>query len=146
MGQEEWIYERTLGSKEKPFYWKIDKEGNIFISRKFKNKQQYVIRKISTNELNELDNYLRDGSWKALANNVAKLRLGTEKAGIGKFLYEELGMSVTDAQLSSHLGAIFSKSGAWIFNGKQKNMEFKSNADDWAKVVREYYFRKISSF
>lgn len=31
---------------------------------------------------------MQDGEWKALANNTAKLCIGTEKDGIGKFLYE----------------------------------------------------------
>ncbi|HHW03013.1 MAG TPA: hypothetical protein GXX35_09405 [Thermoanaerobacterales bacterium] len=142
MSNESWVLERTLGGKAKEFYWRIDDEGNIYIKRKFKNMKKPLEDEISVEQLNKLDEYLSDGEWKSLANNVAKLRRKEEKNGIGRFIYENFGMNETRAQLSSHLGAIFSNSGAWLYNGKKMNMEFKRNTYNWVKVVKDYYYRK----
>jgi len=71
-----------------------------------------------------LDEYMDDGNWKPLANDVAKLRR-KEKNGIGRFFYEELGLDESGVQLASHVCAIFSSSGARLHNGKKRGMKFK---------------------
>ncbi len=121
------------------FYWRIDNQGNVFIRRKFKSQKNYLEEKLSFDDINKLDKYMADGEWKALANNVAKLGAGTEKPGIGKFLHEQLDMSTTSSQLSSHLGTIFANSGAWLFNSKKKNMKFKKSDNEWLKKIYDYY-------
>lgn len=55
---------------------------------------------------------MQDREWKDLANNAAKLYMGTEKNGIGKFMYS-LRPEVPYAQLSSQLAAIFYRSEVW---------------------------------
>jgi hypothetical protein len=145
MGNDGWLYEKTLGGKAKEFWWKIDEEYNILIKRRFAHQKEPLTQKVTSEEINKLDEYLSDGEWKALSNNVEKLRLGIEKPGIGKFLYDNLKMNETEAQLSSHLGTIFSNSGAWLYNGKEKNMEFKKNTEDWKRLIKEYYDKKLES-
>lgn len=83
MTGEGFVKEHTLGGETKEFYWRIDDEDNIFIRRKFKNLKVYLEQKISAAELSRLNEYLRDGGWKPLANNVARLRRKEEKDGIG---------------------------------------------------------------
>lgn len=144
MTEEGFVKEHTLGGKAKEFLWKIEPDGAISIRREFKNLKVYIEQTISAAELNRLDEYMRDGDWKPLANNVARLRRKEEKDGIGRFLYENLGLDESGAQLASQLGAIFSNSGAWLHNGKKRGMEFKRNTGDWAGVVTDYYRKKLS--
>jgi hypothetical protein len=125
-----------LGGKRKQFMWKIDDEFNIHIRREFKN---YEKETVSFDELNKLDEYMGDGQSKDLANNVEKLANGKEKAGIGKFLFNELGFNTTKSQLSSHLGAILSYSEVWKFNGKMRGMKFRRISDNWSELVKKYY-------
>lgn len=131
-----WLLLTTLGGKNKPFKWRIDEECNIHIIRKFTNSSK---EKISFDDLNKLDEYMNDGGWKDLANNIEKLANGTEKSGIGKFLYDELGYDATKSQLSSHLGAIFYYSKVWEFNGKMRGMKFRRLSNRWSELVKEYY-------
>ncbi len=135
---DKWLLGHTL-AKDKPFYWKIDDAGNIYIKRKFKHAKDYLEQKLSNQELNKLDEFMSDREWKSLANSVSKLGTGTEKSGVGWFLYHQLGMDGTAAQLSSQLGTIFTNSGAWLYNGKKKNIEFKKNTENWFQKVNDYY-------
>jgi len=82
---------------------------------------------------------MSDGKCKDLANNVEKLASGKEKPGIGKFLYDELSFNPTKSQLSSHLGAIFSYSKVWEFNGKLRGMKFRRISNNWSELIKEYY-------
>lgn len=138
---DRWFNETTLGGKSKPFLWKIDDGGNIHIKRKFnlENGEKDVEKVVNANDLNRLDEYMADGKWKDLANNVQKLANGKEKPGIGKFLYDELGWTTTDAQLSSHLGVIFYRSKVWDYNEKMRGMQFKRISSNWCEKVKNYY-------
>lgn len=138
MEEGQWILEHTL-SRASPFYWKIDEEGNVAIKRKIKNMNVSLVRNIPAADLHKLHAYLSDGAWRPLANNVEKLRLKKEKEGFGRFLYENLKMNEGGVQVSSQLGAIFSNSGAWLYNGKKRSMGFKRKTEDWLKAVRCYY-------
>jgi len=143
MTKEGWVLEHTLGGRAKEFYWRIDDQGNIYIKRKFRNMKRFRIDELSVMQLELLDEYLSDGEWKALANNVAKLWLGKEKEGIGRFMYENFGLKESIAQLSSHLAAIFYKAGVWLHNGRKKNMEFKRITDNWIDLVKNYYSKRL---
>ncbi|WP_269849934.1 hypothetical protein [Methanosarcina horonobensis] len=101
-----WSQSHTLGPKEKAFSWRIDSQGNIFIKRKFRNALFPRIEKVSCSHLDKLHVFMQDREWKDLANDAEKLYTGTEKEGIGKFLYR-LRSEVPYAQLSSQLVAIF---------------------------------------
>jgi len=103
------VSDTTLGGKAKSFRWAVDQDCAVKIQRIFKTKsgRSENNRIITKTELDSINAYLSENEWIPLANNVEKLRNGTEKEGIGKFLYTELGWSEVDSQLASHLGALF---------------------------------------
>lgn len=76
--------------------------------------------------------------WKTLANDAAKLCMGTEKDGIGKFLYK-LRPEVSYAQLSSQLGAIFYQAGVWEWNEQKRGMKFLLLSENWQEKTTVYY-------
>ena len=61
---------------------------------------------------------MADAEWWPLANNVEKLANGTEKHGLGRFLYEQLGRDTAGAQLAGQLGVILTSAGVWDYHGK----------------------------
>lgn len=139
-----WSRSRTLGAKHKVFSWRIDNRGNLFIKRKFRSNRFPRIDKISCRHLERLCEFMQDGEWKALANGAAKLCMGTEKDGIGKFLYK-LRPEVSYAQLSSQLAAIFYQAGVWEWNEQDRGMEFLLHSENWQEKTIEYYIDSLSS-
>ena len=135
--------ENTLGGKAKSFRWRIDKECNIHIYRDFDTKKgpKKDYRKISSPDLGAVVDYVSTYKWHDLANNVATIKNGIEKEGIGRFLHDNLGWLPGDCQLASHLGAIFFKSGVWDYNGKKKGIKFKGKGTGWCKAVTKYYLK-----
>lgn len=87
---------------------------------------------------------MQDREWKDLANNAAKLYMGTEKDGIGKFLYR-LRTEVPYAQLSSQLAAIFYYSGVWEWNERKRGMKFLLFSGNWKEKTMQYYRNSLSS-
>jgi hypothetical protein len=133
-----WSLSHTLGTKEKIFSWRIDSRGNIFIKRKFRKDRFPRIDKISCSHLDKLHEFMQDREWKDLANDAAKLYMGTEKEGIGKFLYR-LRQEVPYAQLSSQLAAIFYHSEVWEWNGQKRGMKFLLLSGGWQEKTIQYY-------
>ncbi|WP_410510036.1 hypothetical protein RSJ42_07925 [Methanosarcina hadiensis] len=70
--------------------------------------------------------------------------MGTEKEGIGKFLYR-LRQEVPYAQLSSQLAVIFYNSGAWEWNGQKRGMEFLLLPGSWQEKTMQYYRNSLLS-
>lgn len=138
-----WSVSHTLGTKEKVFSWRIDSRGNIFIKRKFRNDLFPRIDKISCSNLDKLQGFMKDREWKDLANDAAKLYLGTEKDGIGKFLYR-LRPEVPYAQLSSQLGAIFYHSEVWEWNEQKRGMKFLLLPGNWQERTMQYYRNSLA--
>lgn len=139
-----WSRSRTLGTKHKVFSWRIDNRGNLFIKRKFRKNRFPRIDKISCRHLDRLCEFMQDGEWKTLANDAAKLYMGTEKDGIGKFLYK-LRQEVSYAQLSSQLGAIFYQAGVWGWNEEKRGMKFLLLSGNWQEKTIEYYIDSLNS-
>ncbi|NPE29572.1 glycosyltransferase family 4 protein [Methanococcoides sp. SA1] len=137
--QNDWMHGMTLGNSKK-FWWKIDDDLNLSISREFNslNGKLKVDKLITKDELRKLDDYMAEGQWKTLSNNVSKLRNGTEKEGIGKFLYNDLHWTNTEAQLSSYIGSIFYRAGVWEYNGKKRGIQFRRITDEWQKLMKSY--------
>ena len=133
-----WSVSHTLGTKEKVFSWWIDSRGNIFIKRKFRNGLFPRIDKISCSNLDKLQGFMQDREWKDLANNAEKLYTGTEKDGIGKFLYR-LRAEVPYAHLSSQLAAIFYHSEVWEWNEQKIGMKFQLLPGNWQERTMRYY-------
>ncbi|HWQ50119.1 MAG TPA: hypothetical protein VN414_14470 [Methanosarcina sp.] len=139
-----WSWSRTLGAKQKGFSWRIDNRGNLFIKRKFRKYRFPRIDKISCRHLDRVCEFMQDREWKKLANDAAKLCMGTEKDGIGKFLYK-LRPEVSYAQLSSQLGAIFYQAGVWEWNEQKRGMKFLLLSENWQEKTIEYYRDSLSS-
>lgn len=87
---------------------------------------------------------MQDREWKDLANNAEKLYTGTEKDGIGKFLYR-LRQEVPYAQLSSQLAAIFYHSEVWVWNEQKRGMKFILLSGDWQEKTTQYYRNSLES-
>ncbi len=81
---------------------------------------------------------MQDREWKDLANDAAKLYTGTEKNGIGKFLYR-LRPEVPYAHLSSQLAAIFYHSEVWEWNEQKRGMKFLLLPGNWQERTMRYY-------
>ena len=139
-----WSVSHTLGTKEKVFSWWIDSRGNIFIKRKFRNDLFPRIDKISCSNLDKLQGFMQDREWKDLANNAEKLYTGTEKEGIGKFLYR-LRAEVPYAHLSSQLAAIFYHSEVWEWNEQKIGMKFQLLPGNWQERTMRYYRSSLDS-
>lgn len=131
-----WAYDYTLGGKKKEFQWRMD-NYNLHIRRIIKDV--YFDKIILEKELNLIQDYVIKDKWTDLANNVEKLKRGDEKDGLGKFLYKELSWSITDSQLASHIGAIFTHSMVWRDNGKKRGIQFARQNDNWKDRLRNYY-------
>lgn len=139
-----WSLSQTLGTRKKAFSWRIDSRGNIFIKRKFRKAFFPRIDKISCSHLEKLHEFMQDREWKDLANDAAKLYMGTEKEGIGKFLYR-IRQEVPYAQLSSQLASIFYHSEVWEWNEQKRGMKFLLFSDDWQEKTSQYYRNSLDS-
>lgn len=139
-----WSLSQTLGTQKKAFSWRIDSRGNVYIKRKFRKPLFPRIDKISCSHLDKLQEFMQDREWKDLANNAAKLYMGTEKDGIGKFLFR-LRPEVPYSQLSSQLAAIFYHSGVWEWNEQKRGMKFLLLSDNWKEKTMQYYMISLGS-
>ena len=112
--KEEWVNLITLGGRSKRFCWMFDIEkDSILIDRGQKEPDEF-----STHEIFSILHRLYDkfgDDWFPLANNVTKLRKGTEVDGLGSFICNASingvnakvpSQLVTHAQAASQLGPI----------------------------------------
>jgi hypothetical protein len=127
-----WATSNTLGFKEKLFKWRID-NNKLEIYREMKNGPE--CRNVTLFDLDHIHSYVSKNNWTHLANSVSKIPNGTEKEGIGKYMYEELRLPVSDAQLASHISALFCQAGIWVSNGVVKGMMFRKVKDDWKTAI-----------
>ncbi len=65
--------------------------------------------------------------WFPLANNVEKMRNGTEKPGLGMTILNIRPDEVRHAQASSYLGVVFEHLGLAKWNGKSRRIEWRLN-------------------
>lgn len=126
----------TLGGKQKSFWWKLDINGSLTITRQFKTKLSSTT--FSKSEIDAIQKYMGNQEV-PLANNVQKLSNGTEQNGLGRFIYDDLDKNTTEAQLASHISAIFVASGIWKWNGARRNMRFAKEEDGWRDLLYSYY-------
>ncbi|MFA9556739.1 hypothetical protein ACERII_05515 [Evansella sp. AB-rgal1] len=135
----DWVSSNTLGSKEKQFFWKFDsKDQTLSIKRTFTNGS-VVEKVIQKDSLDQMHSFVWKNEWVDLANNVEKLSTKTEKVGLGWFLHEHLHWPVVDAQLASHLAAIFTRAEIWEYNGLKRGMKFRSYSESWEDKLSNYY-------
>jgi len=131
----EWMKGNTLSSKHKDFRWKFTNEEGLVIKRIFKDEVEHTTI-FSVVDIENLMNYVFKREKTELANNVQKLHDGTEKEGLGKFVYEELGRNEEDAQATSQLAAIFVHAKIFDWNGTSRNMEFWIKNIDWRERLK----------
>lgn len=125
-----WIDSKTLSSKKKEFKWKYDDLSGLEIERVFKG--DIVSTTIFSNrDIERIIDFVFENEDVKLSNSIDKLRDGTEKDGLGKFVYEELGKSISDAQAVSQLAAILVDVNILEYNGVSRNMEFKLKHINW---------------
>lgn len=136
---QKWVHSKTFGGKQKSFWWRVDDDSTIYIRRVFKGNKQRKDR-ISAEELGQLNRWMSDSNWVPLANNIEKLRLGTEQEGVGWFLCRRLGWKASaEWQLASQVGVIFTLSDVWEYNGRKRGICFKRQSNIWCGQVREFY-------
>jgi len=129
----------TLGGKHKIFWWRLKENYSLEIIRKFNADTGKINSSIFTEkEIDKIQEFI-NGNKIPLANNVQKLQNGTEKEGLGKFLYENLDKNTTEAQLASHISAIFYYSGIWDYNEKKKGMLFWRKTMSWKSLLNSYF-------
>ncbi len=129
-------------SKKKSFWWKVDKGGSLTITRQFKAGMSSTT--FLESEIDAIQKYIGNREI-PLANNVQKLSNDTEKEGLGKFIYDKLDKNITEAQLASHIAAIFVVSGIWKWNGTKRNMTFKKEDGNWRGLLSSYYLACLIS-
>lgn len=130
-----WNELNTLGGRAKHFNWRITPDNSIEIRR----INSIEIEKIEEKVVNSLNSFFVDKDWFALANSVSKVHDGTEKVGVGWYLYNYHGFSETKQQLASHLSAIFVNSGIWDYNQKKRDIRFKILDLEWQSILKDYY-------
>jgi len=127
----------TLGGKEKSFLWSYDGE-RIVIRKKINGVRKESEISYLNNELEKIMLYIKQGERISLANNVAKLKNGTEKEGIGHYIYNYLERKIDKAQSASQLVAIMVKANVLGYNEAKKNMEFWINDMNWRERMLNY--------
>ena len=135
----------TLGGKHKKFWWKINEDDSLVIIRKFNSDNgKITLETFTAKEIENIQQFINDTNI-PLANNVQKIKDGTEKEGLGKFLYEKLNKNTTQAQLASHISTIFYHSSIWGYNGKKRGMLFWKKSKDWKSLLNSYYLAQRES-
>jgi hypothetical protein len=124
----------TLGGKEKLFEWEYIEHKGIVIKKKVSKKYIEII--FTDEDINKVLEFINNNGDVDLANSVTKMRDGTEKNGIGSFIYENLYRNETIAQASSQLVAILFKKGILGYNGKKRGMRFWLIDENWRALLR----------
>ena len=141
-----WAHTTTL-RKKKAFSWRINDTCDIRVRRFFKNEGKLRETTIPHGVIDGLLRYLSAQAWFPLANNVVKLKNDTEVDGIGRYLYKREGFSLTEAQLASHIAALFCRANLWDINKERKSMSFRSiiKETEWRRPLKEHYRRSLSN-
>lgn len=129
----EWKDEVTLSSKQKEFKWRYSRYDGLTITRPFKNgihKTQFT-----DTDIEKIINYIQENGKVTLSNNVKKLADGTEKDGIGSFIFQNISRNTTDAQTASHLASILYNVGVLGYNGALRGMEFWILEENWKEKL-----------
>ena len=141
---DEWVHEITFGGKKKSFWWMVDEKGTVRIKRVFRGSKEPRETAVRKDEMDHLNDSMRDGAWWRLSNNVTKLRDRSEQPGIGRFFVNKLSWPVTDAQVAGQLGVILTKCGVWDYNGKKAGIQHRSLLKGWRKPLIDYYQVKLA--
>jgi len=124
---------RTLGSRSKLFEWIFDSKTGLEIVRQFSTGPR--VDTFSIDEIKQIIKFATSNENIPLANNVEKIHQGTEKIGLGSFIYNHLKEDLIKAQAASQLATIFVKTGIFDYNGATRNMEFWIKNNDWQLLL-----------
>ncbi|HZJ58537.1 MAG TPA: hypothetical protein VFD57_05650 [Clostridia bacterium] len=130
-----WKMGLTLGSKQKEFRWRYSKANGLVIIRTFKNGNKKT--EFSNEDIDSIINFIKEEGIVPLANNVVKLSNGTEKEGIGRFIYQNISNDTTNAQTASQLASILYNTGVLGYNGAVRGMEFWILDDNWKEKLEK---------
>lgn len=133
----------TLGSKHKKFYWWLSDNNYLTIRRTFKNDMRSLLV-ISKENIEGLNEFVKQRGSTKLSNNVEKLALGTEEEGIGTYLMNYCRLSSSEAQIASQIVAIFCEAGIWNSNGRLRCIEVTSCKEECCRNLRNYYEYRLS--
>ncbi len=122
-------------SKPNEFLWYYDGQ-KLTIERVFKNKEE--ISEFNNDEIDMIVQYIKNNGEVDLSNNVSKVKDGSEKPGIGKFIYENIRMDTTFQQSSSQLVSIMYDIGVLDYNNKKRNMKFWIKDSNWKEKINSF--------
>ncbi|MDU5081216.1 hypothetical protein [uncultured Tissierella sp.] len=134
-------------SEEKPFLWDYDGEkifiSKIFISKNDKNGKEHTFD-FTNAQIDGLLLYIKKKGRVPLGNSVSKVKDGTEKDGIGSYLYNNIKQDTTFQQTSSQLVSIWCDIGVLHYNNRKKGMEFWINDMNWREMLLDFIANKIN--
>jgi hypothetical protein len=116
----------THGGKAKKFDWDFIQD-QIVIKNIEGKQHKYDLLEVK-DILSKLYNTFGN-DWFPLANNVEKLGNGTEKDGLGSFIFSIKPGDITHAQGASYLGVVLEKAGILRWNQQIKGIEWKITFD-----------------
>lgn len=131
-----WLQSNTLG-RGKRFWWFYDGE-KITIEKEIKNMPNWIIN-FTNDEIDMLIAYINQSGRVSLSNSMTKLEYGTEKDGIGKYIYNNIKKDKRVAQSASQLVSIFHNINVLHSNGKKNNMEFWINNMNWKELIMDKF-------
>ena len=136
---------QTLGGRAADFWWRADPLGNLALRRTARTGQTHAAkgRLVQREELTALLAWMADREWVLLECLPPKLRDGTAKEGMGRFLCDDLGWPAAEAPFASHIAAVLTAAEILTWNGKRRGMAFRLVSDDLARL-RALYERRVA--
>jgi len=143
----DWVLEPTLGGRAADFWWRADEIGNLAIRRTARTGQSHAAkgRMVSREELEALVAWMAERQWVRLECLPARLRDGTAKEGMGRFLVEQLGWPAFEATFASHIAAVLTAAEILTWNGKRRGMAFRLASDDLGRLRALYERRRAEA-
>lgn len=132
---DEWLKGYTL-SRKKPFLWYYDRE-KIIIKREFKNNYKRQ-DEFYNYQIDMIIQYIAANDKVYLSNNVDTVRKGTEKDGIGKYIYENIKKDLYFQQSSSQLVSILYNANILFYNIEKNNMKFWIKDLNWKRKIVDF--------
>lgn len=134
------LIENYTLSKGNVFLWTYDGK-EIFILKEDKNKMEHTFT-FSNYEIDGLIEYIKGKSRVPLGNSVSGVSDGTEKDGIGTYIYNNIDKNTSLVQTASQLVSILYNTDVLYYNNKKKGMEFWINKSNWKeqllKTIRKH--------
>jgi len=136
----DFVIERTLGGQAAEFWWRADELGNLAIRRVAARGQTHAAkgRLVRSEELESLLAWMAQREWVLLECLPGKVRDGTAKDGLGRFLCRELGWPPAEATFASHVATVLARAEVLTWNGKKRDMAFRLVTADLGRVRARY--------